>query len=229
MREAERAGHPVAGCFDTDPFADNLSSAACREAWRGFAERAPAPWLLALAPGEHAPAALWREIGALPETSVPPACYRASVSMAFLGRTIRGGAYGSRTEVRLVHREHAAPTVRGVELGPVRGGVRDLACGLRFQPFANLEDGLASIDRATSVDAMEIAARGRRAHAADFLFRPPLVLMRELIARGGIRDGLPGFVLATLVAARELILHAKLWEQGLPESVRQTPSSPDRR
>lgn len=206
-------GLGFAGAFPAVALADPPSARAA------LAAATNAPWLLVVNGDEELSADLVREIGVRPEPEPGAAC-RVRIEMRFLSRTIQGGSFGARVETRLVSREGLAA------LGDTAGAAPVLAAPLTWRPFVDLEDGLARVDRETSTIALERARRGTRARAYHFLFRPPWVLARELVARGGLRDGLPGFMLATLVAARELILYAKLWEQGLPPNLRQVPSNP---
>ncbi len=195
--------------------------------WKEFAARATAPWLLAVCGDEELGPELAREILDLPEAQPDGiAAYRVRIAMRFIGRTIVGGRYRAHSESRLVRREHAVPEIARLALGARLGNGPSLEAPLGWRPFESLEDGLARIDRETSELALAPRRPPQRARSVDFLFRPPVVLLRELVLRGGLRDGIPGFVLATLAAARELILYAKLWEQGLPEHLRQVPSNP---
>lgn len=180
-----------------------------------------ASWILIVEGDEELTSELAREIATRAEPSHDGgAACRVRIEMRFLDRRIVGGTFAARDEARLVGRDHLGA------VGHTRREAPILLSPLRWRPFVDLEDGLARVDRETSAIALARAGRGERAWAFHFLFRPPYVLARELFARGGLRDGLPGFMLATLVAARELILYAKLWEQGLPPDLRQVPSNP---
>ncbi len=206
---------------------DSASHEPSEGEWCRLVAGADAPWVLALCGDEELTPELAREIQERPEPAVPAvSAHRVRVVVRFLGRDIVGGAYRPQIEARLVRREHPAPSVARLGLGARVTDAPLLESALRWRPFHSLEDGLARIDRETSELALTSSSQGHRAHAVDFLVRPPAVLLRELVARGGLRDGIPGFVLATLAAARELILYAKLWEQGLPPQLRQVPSNP---
>lgn len=178
-----------------------------------------ASWILVVGGDEALSPELAREIASRNDAGAG-STFRVRVEMRFLGRAIGGGSFGARVEPRLVARDRLTIAVDTGEAAPV------LDEPLRWRPFTDLEDGLARVDRETSTIALERAGRGERARAYHLLFRPPCVLARELVVRRGLRDGLPGFMLATLLAARELILYAKLWEQGLPPELRQVPSNP---
>lgn len=201
--------------------------APAEPSWDDVASAAARPWVLVLGTDERVTPELRREIQALPDTPERVPAYRVPVRMRFLGGDVRGGRFRAYDEVRLAHRDHAraAFVSRGWSAPAARTGT--LTAPLRWLPFTNLEDALARMDGETAVGAQALARHGAHARATDFLIHPPAVLAQELVLRGGLRDGLRGVVLATLVAARELILYAKLWEQRLPEHLRQVPSNPE--
>ena len=53
---------------------------------------------------------------------------------------------------------------------------------------------------------------GRRASLLQIAGHPPLAFLRNYIARGGIRDGLPGLIISALNAYYVFLKFAKLWE-----------------
>ena len=53
---------------------------------------------------------------------------------------------------------------------------------------------------------------GRRAGVLQLAGHPPLAFLRNYLARGGIRDGVPGFIISALNAYYVFLKFAKLWE-----------------
>ena len=53
---------------------------------------------------------------------------------------------------------------------------------------------------------------GRRAGLLQLAGHPPLAFLRNYIARGGIRDGVPGFIISAMNAYYVFLKFAKLWE-----------------
>ena len=72
---------------------------------------------------------------------------------------------------------------------------------------------------------------GRRAGLLQLAGHPPLAFLRNYIARGGIRDGVAGFIISSLNAYYVFLKFAKLWElnagPGEPRvpDVQRTPKS----
>jgi hypothetical protein len=53
---------------------------------------------------------------------------------------------------------------------------------------------------------------GRRAGFLRLAGHPPLAFLRNYIARGGFRDGVPGLIISGLNAYYVFLKFAKLWE-----------------
>jgi len=53
---------------------------------------------------------------------------------------------------------------------------------------------------------------GRRAGLLQIGGHPPLAFARNYLLRGGIRDGIPGFIISALNAHYVFLKFAKLWE-----------------
>ena len=69
--------------------------------------------------------------------------------------------------------------------------------------------------------ARQMHEAGRRAGMMHVVGHPPLAFLRNYLARGGIRDGLPGFVISALNSYYVFLKFAKLWEL---ENVERQPS-----
>ena len=57
-----------------------------------------------------------------------------------------------------------------------------------------------------------MAERGRRAGVLQLAGHPPLAFLRNYVLRGGVRDGIPGFIISALNAYYVFLKFAKLWE-----------------
>ncbi len=53
---------------------------------------------------------------------------------------------------------------------------------------------------------------GRRAGFLQLVFHPPLAFLRNYMLRGGIRDGVAGFVISVMNSYYVFLKFAKLWE-----------------
>ena len=90
-------------------------------------------------------------------------------------------------------------------------------------PFRSIADHLETIDRYSTYAARQMHEDGRRAGVAAMLGHPPLAFLRNYVARGGFRDGAPGFLISALNAGYVFLKFAKLWElQRTPHDARRT-------
>ena len=79
-------------------------------------------------------------------------------------------------------------------------------------PYRDIADHIETIDRYTTYAARQMRESGRRAGPFDLACHPPLAFLRNYVAHGGIRDGLPGFIISALNSYYVFLKFAKLWE-----------------
>ncbi len=89
--------------------------------------------------------------------------------------------------------------------GQLRGEIQHYA-------YRDIADHLETIDRYTTLAARQMHEDGRRAGLLQLAGHPPLAFLRNYIARGGIRDGVPGFIISSMNAYYVFLKFAKLWE-----------------
>src|SRR6202030_2265901 len=83
---------------------------------------------------------------------------------------------------------------------------------LQHFAYRDIADHLETIDRYTTYAARQMAEDGRRAGWLQLAGHPPLAFLRNYLAHGGIRDGVPGFIISALNAYYVFLKFAKLWE-----------------
>ena len=71
---------------------------------------------------------------------------------------------------------------------------------------------------------------GRRAGLLQVAGHPPLAFVRNYLARGGIRDGVPGLIISAMNSYYVFLKFAKLWElqhaaTALPEVISATKNT----
>jgi glycosyltransferase involved in cell wall biosynthesis len=132
-----------------------------------------------------------------------------------LGRWIRHGDFHPDWQLRLFRRSRGRWA--GVNPhGRVRVGARvcRIDGDLEHYSYADLTDQIARIQEFSRIEAQELFARGRRAGISDLALRPPARFLRAYLLKAGLRDGLPGFVIAAATAFHVFLKYAKLWELG---------------
>jgi hypothetical protein len=69
---------------------------------------------------------------------------------------------------------------------------------------------------------------GRRAGLVQLAAHPPLAFLRNYVARGGFRDGVPGFIISAMNAYYVFLKFAKLCElRALPDGRREGTKTTD--
>ena len=97
------------------------------------------------------------------------------------------------------------------------GSVAELDGDLHHYSYRDLAHHLSRINEYTTIMAHEYWERGKRATAADLVFRPPFAFLKKYILQRGFLDGLHGFLVCGLSAYYVFCKYAKLWELGRAE------------
>jgi glycosyltransferase involved in cell wall biosynthesis len=132
-----------------------------------------------------------------------------------LGRWIRYGDFHPDWQLRAFRRERARVVGRNPH-GRFRvpGGVVRLAGDLEHRSYASLADQIERVQAYSRIEAEGLFAAGRRAGLPDLVLRPPARFLRAYLLRQGLRDGIPGLVIAAVTAFHVFLKYAKLWELG---------------
>jgi glycosyltransferase involved in cell wall biosynthesis len=170
-------------------------------------------WILSLDADERVTPELAREIQSRLAGDLREAAFRMPRVTWHLGRWVRTTDWYPDYQVRLYDRRAAEWTGRYVhEAVTVRGATGELRGELQHYAYRDIADHLETIDRYTSYAAQQMHEQGRRAGVAQIAGHPPLAFLRNYIVHGGIRDGVPGFIISALNAYYVLLKFAKLWE-----------------
>ena len=205
---------------DTVAIARRFTGRVVVREWPGYiaqknyaASIATHDWILSLDADERVTPALAAEIRALLSAAPAEAAFRVPRVTWHLGRWIRSTDWYPDFQLRLYDRRvaewsgqyvHEAVTVDGT-IGRLNGEIEHYA-------YRDISDHLETIDRYTTYAAMQMKESGRRAGLLQLAGHPPLAFLRNYIARGGIRDGIPGFIISSLNAYYVFLKFAKLRE-----------------
>ena len=94
----------------------------------------------------------------------------------------------------------------------VDGTVGRLNGEIEHFAYRDISEHLETIDRYTTYAAKQMKESGRHAGLLQLAGHPPLAFLRNYIARGGIRDGIPGLIISSLNAYYVFLKFAKLRE-----------------
>ena len=170
-------------------------------------------WILSLDADERITPALAEEIKAALAAAPTRGGYRMPRVTRHLGRWIRTTDWYPDSQLRLYDRRSARWTGRYVhESVSVDGSVGHLRGELQHFAYRDIADHLETIDRYTTYAARQMHESGHRAGLLQIAGHPPLAFARNYLLRGGIRDGIPGFIISALNAYYVFLKFAKLWE-----------------
>jgi glycosyltransferase involved in cell wall biosynthesis len=170
-------------------------------------------WILSLDADERVTPALAEEIRATLRADPPQAAFRIPRVTWHLGRWVRSTDWYPDPQDRLYDRRRARWTGRYVHEGLTKTGASGRLSGeIQHYAYRDIADHLETIDRYTTLAARQMHEDGRRSGLLQLAGHPPLAFLRNYLARGGIRDGIPGFIISSMNAYYVFLKFAKLWE-----------------
>jgi len=235
------AGH-IRNCLASVSWADEIividggstdnTQAICREfnatiyenPWPGFAaqkqyalDRATKPWVLSIDSDEQVTELLKQEIQTLLQSPDPAiAGYAVPRLSTFLGKPIRYGGWYPGYQMRLFQKSKTRVSQARVHEGfIVEGNCGRLNSDLLHFTHATIEASLARMNRYSGLEAQDRLEKGQigRIHWYDILVHSFSAFWRQFVVKHGFRDGMHGFILATVTAMVKCALYMKLWEQ----------------
>ena len=138
----------------------------------------------------------------------------------YLGKWIRHGEWYPDYKIRFYDRTKG--TWAGRALHPrieVEGSLRRLRNPCLHYNYRDISDQIQTIDRYSEMAAQVLNEEAEKFSVTKLLLHPPFRFLRDYFIKGGILDGLPGFVIAVSTMYYVFIKYAKLWElqKGLKE------------
>lgn len=206
----------------TREIATSLGATVIVNSWPGFAaqkqlaiDHAQNEWILSLDADERVSDELRNSIQNLNENSLADGYYLSRRSF-YQGRWIRGGGWYPDHQLRFFRKSKGHWKSRliheSVEMDPgskvnqlsgdlLHYSVRDAAhhhrmIGERYAPLA----------------AQQMFDEGKRTSPVKIGLAAPSAFIRSLILKGGFRDGLAGWTIASFAAHHAFLKHVMLWE-----------------
>jgi glycosyltransferase involved in cell wall biosynthesis len=205
---------------DTVARAQPLADRVVTHEWEGYgaqknfaASLASHDWILSLDADERVTPALAEDVRRELARGPAHAGYRIPRVTHYLGRWIRSTDWYPDDQLRLYDRRRARWTTPRVHEGvTVDGSIGRLRGELEHLAYRDISDHLETIDRYTTYAAQQMLENGRQAGWLQLAVHPPLAFLRNYLAHGGIRDGVPGLVVSGLNAYYVFLKFAKLWQ-----------------
>ncbi len=187
--------------------------------WEGYvaqknlaASLASHDWILSLDADECVTPDLAAEIrAALANPS--HAAFRVRRVTWHLGRWIRSTDWYPDYQLRVYDKRSAGWTGKYVHEAVLVGGTTgELGGEIQHFAYRDISDHLETIDRYTTLAARQMNEVGRRAGLLQVAGHPLLAFLRNYIVRGGIREGMAGFIISSMNAYYVFLKFAKLWQ-----------------
>jgi len=212
-----------------DSFSEDRTVEICKEytdrvyqhKWLGYIGQknlirgmATHPWCLFLDADEEISPQLREEIlTELADTERHFVGYEFPRQVCYLGRWIMHGEWYPDIKLRLFRKDHGHSS--GVEPHDqvvVDGPVKTLQGPVFHYTYRDIQDHINTMNRFSSITAMEKFKNGKRARLSDIVFRPCWRFIKAYFLNLGLLDGRRGFLIAVVSTFAVVIKYAKLWE-----------------
>lgn len=188
--------------------------------WPGYAaqknlaaKHAAHEWILSVDADERITPALADEVRATVARNPSEAGFRIPRMTWYLGQWIRTTDWYPDYQLRLYHRDRARWAPRRVhESVEADGPVGKLKKDIEHRPYRDISQHHETMDRYTTLAAMEMYDQGRRTRIVDLVLHPPAAFIRNYVLRRGYADGLTGFIVSTMNSYYVFLKFAKLRE-----------------
>ena len=172
-------------------------------------------WILALDADENVSAQLRAELRQVVDgRNSTHAAYRMKFRNHYLGRELRYGPWGRDWHVRLFNRERRYVCSRVHEhLEPI-DDIGSLTGPIVHHPYRDLSHHVSKIVKYSRWGADDLYTRGRRARTWDMVSRPAWRFARDFVLFSGWRDGVLGFIAASLSAFSVFLKYAFLFARS---------------
>lgn len=206
---------------DTVALARRAGARVVAHDWPGYAaqknfaaSQATHDWILSVDADERVTPELAREIRATLEAPAS-AGYRIPRITWHLGRWFRSTDWYPDLQLRLYDRRHGTWQVRRVhESVTLDGQPGHLTHHLQHYAYRDIAHHMETMNRYTTLAAQDMFESGRRADVLDVVVHPLAAFLRNYVLKGGVADGLPGFIVSSMNAYYVLLKFAKLWALG---------------
>lgn len=203
----------------TKEIAESCGARVIQEKWRGFgpqkafaAENAKNAWILSLDADEALSPELAQEILQKFQSLDSEAGYLVPRKSFHLGRWIMHGGWYPDYQLRLFNKDKSRWNSAALhEKVEVKRELK-LESPILHWVFKDLSHQVVTNDRYSTLGANQFAAQGKKFSYFKLLTKPPTKFIETYIFKGGILDGVPGFIISVGAAYSVFLKFAKLWE-----------------
>jgi glycosyltransferase involved in cell wall biosynthesis len=195
-----------------------------RRAWEGYAQAknaaidlASGDWILSLDADERVSAGLQAEIATLQR--LPMARHADGYAVPrrnyLWGHWLQHGGLYPDYQIRLFKRGKGRFKAQRVhESVAVEGRVERLRHPIEHYSYQGLSDIIQRLDRYTELAALDRWEQGQSFRLGALITRPMGRFLRNYVLKQGVRDGIPGLIMAVSYAYGVFVREARLWEMA---------------
>jgi glycosyltransferase involved in cell wall biosynthesis len=184
-----------------------------REQYQYAADLTTNEWIMFVDADEEIPPELANEIRTALEQNRGECdgyiCHRRTF---YLGRWIEYGGWYPDYEIRLYRRDKGRWEGDLHAKIEVKGRVKHLNHHYLHYTYGDISDHIQTIDKYSQTAAEDMIRAGEKFSLWKLLFRPPFRFLKEYVFKGGLRDGLPGLIVAICTVFYVFMKYAKLWD-----------------
>jgi len=209
----------------TVPICEEFSCKILHRDWDGYASQknfaisqATGDWILSLDADEVVTDELHSEIAGILNGKASYDAYKIPRRNFFLGKPMTRGGWYPDCQLRLFRRDigefAVIPLHEHIRFYNADTKVGRLSNDMLHHTYPSIRDFVAKADRYTNIEVDAMLKEGRRPKSLIFSMVTcfPMKFVEVYLYKGGWKDGIHGFVAATLMAARVFMRNAKLWE-----------------
>jgi len=131
----------------------------------------------------------------------------------YLGRWIKHGGWYPDAKLRLIRKDQGRWTGESLHERLVcDGSVKQLKGKILHYVYRNISHQLETVDSFSSISADIWQKKGKRHQLLTLLVKPLVSFLITYFWKGGILDGMPGFIISVITSYYVFLKHAKLWE-----------------
>lgn len=187
--------------------------------WLGFgptkkkaAELAAFPWVLSIDSDEEVSLELKTEIQKKFKSLDERTAYQVPRKSFYLNRWISHGGWYPDFQTRLFNKKFSNWNASEVHEKVEASSYDKLACDLNHYVFKNIEHQVATNNRYSSLQAKEMAAKGKSFSWFYFFTKPCVKFFECYFLKLGFLDGWAGFVIAKSASYSVFLKWSKLYE-----------------
>jgi glycosyltransferase involved in cell wall biosynthesis len=131
----------------------------------------------------------------------------------YLGRWIKHGGWYPDAKLRLIRKDSGRWSGESLHEKLVCDGkVKRLNGKILHYVYRDIAHQLETVDSFSRISADIWLKKGKRFKLFLLLTKPPISFLTTYIWKGGILDGIPGFIISVITSYYVFLKYAKLWE-----------------